>query len=104
MLEKICEAAIYFIILGIAAEAMLFYLVWSFQMINRETLIHNFVCGIPIKWKDQKRLIRSVERFEGTSGHEFFVRFWDGEKGFIKTYTFDQKETPPMAIMVRSLS
>ncbi len=30
MLEKICEAAIYFIILGIAAEAILFYLVWSF--------------------------------------------------------------------------
>ena len=65
-------------------------------MIHREALIHLFATGKPLDWDGKMRCIRSLERI-ADNGYEFIVKFSDGHKANIRTYTFRGDGSSPKA-------
>lgn len=72
-------------------------------MIHREALIHLFATGQPLDWDGKRRCIRSLERI-ADNGYEFNVKFSDGHKAHIKTYSYRTDPNVPKAKLVRSWS
>ena len=72
-------------------------------MIHREALIHLFATGKPLDWDGKMRCIRSLERV-ADNGYEFIVKFSDGHKAHIRTYSYRADPTVPKARVMQRLS